>query len=98
MATCSCIENNLFSGDIDIVTNALDRGANINVIQYIGRTPVHHHACEGRFEIVKLLIERGADVLITDVYGSQDAISGAEYYEHPEIAKYIREVLAKSTQ
>lgn len=59
-------------GNTEAVKLALDRGLDIyiNVKDDDGRTPLHYGARHGRMEIVKLLLERGADINVKDdVYG-----------------------------
>jgi ankyrin repeat protein len=48
-------------GELIVVQTALEKGANPNAKDNIGRTPLHYAAREGHVEIVKLLLERGAD-------------------------------------
>lgn len=50
------------AGDIDAVTNFLDNGANINGTNKKGLTPIMLATWENNVDIVKLLIDRGADL------------------------------------
>jgi ankyrin repeat protein len=49
-------------GDIDRVRTLIDKGANINAFDELGRTPLHYAAKLENLEIVKLLLDMGADV------------------------------------
>jgi ankyrin repeat protein len=53
-------------GELIIVQTALEKGANPNAKDNIGRTPLHYAALQGHVEIVKLLLERGAILWIAD--------------------------------
>ena len=57
-------------GDIDAVKEFLDQGGNVNLQDEPGMTPLHHAVNSNwkgkNFEIVKLLIERGADAKAID--------------------------------
>jgi hypothetical protein len=55
-----------------------------------GRTPLHHAAAAGRLDLMKLLIEAGADVDARDpVYKAPPAV-WAEYFGHSEAAEVLR--------
>lgn len=49
-------------GDIEAVRNLVARGVRINAGDYDGRTTMHLAVAEGRTEIVKLLLNKGAQV------------------------------------
>ena len=57
-------------GDIDAVKEFLDQGGNVNLQDEPGMTPLHHAVNSNwkgkNFEIVNLLIERGADAKAID--------------------------------
>lgn len=50
-----------FRGDKAMVKDLLDAGANVNVKDEAGRTPLTEAAWNGHTETIKLLLERGAD-------------------------------------
>jgi len=54
------------NGDLIKVQTALENEASPNAKDNDGRTPLHEAAFWGGVEIVKLLLERGADPLIAD--------------------------------
>jgi len=47
----------------------LDEGADVNEGDYDRRTALHLAASEGQLDVVRLLIERGADVSARDRWG-----------------------------
>ena len=53
-------------GDIEAVKQHLAAGADVNVKNKVGGTPLHFAALEGRKEIVELLIAKGGDVNVKD--------------------------------
>jgi len=57
------------SGDVKSVKKLLKEGADPNVRDEEGRTPLHHAVKDNRLDIVKLLVESGADVNAPDNYG-----------------------------
>lgn len=66
---------------------ALNNGADINAIDEYGYTPLHSAAKNGYLEIVKVLVEQGADVNIRTVDGKTPAqLAEAEY---PQVAAYL---------
>jgi len=76
--------------DISIIRYLILKGANINSLNgHAQWTPLHKVVFEGNFEVVKLLIEYGAQTWHTDIYG-RTVINIAEMNGHFEIAEYIR--------
>jgi ankyrin repeat protein len=55
-------------GDAGAVRQLLDRGANVNAFDGLGRTPLMYAAASDllALDVVKLLIDRGADVNASD--------------------------------
>ena len=49
-------------GHLDICRLLIDKGAQLEAKDIIGRTPLHCAAVRGHVEIVRLLCDRGADV------------------------------------
>eukprot|EP01018_Ginkgo_biloba_P034416 Gb_14430 [translate_table: standard] len=56
-------------GDKDGLIQELNNGVPSNFADYDKRTALHLAACEGRTEIVKILLEHEADVNCTDRWG-----------------------------
>lgn len=57
-------------GDLDGIRELLDSGTDVNFHDTDGRTSLHVAACQGRPDVVELLLERGADVDVQDQWGS----------------------------
>ncbi|KAH7252720.1 hypothetical protein BKA59DRAFT_475145 [Fusarium tricinctum] len=53
------------------------------------RTPLHTAAQRGHLEIVKLLVDYGADLTATTFFGST-AEKLAEKYHHPAVAAFLK--------
>src|SRR5436190_22519010 len=62
------------SGDVSEVKAALDRGANVDGIpeseKFEAVSPLAWAASDGKIEIVRLLLDRGADVNMNDGWGT----------------------------
>ena len=78
------------TNNIDVIKKLIEEGCDINGWCICGRTPIHHHACIGNFNIIKYLLSIGADPYIKDIYGDDNAITGALSYDEDNIAKYIQ--------
>lgn len=87
---------------LEVLDFLLDRGAPINDVMYQNRvdmylmrmpfglgTPLHKAAEIGRLDVVKHLIERGADPLIPDAR-RQNALELAESKRHDDVIEYLR--------
>ena len=84
------------SRNVQRVKELLDSGANPNVEDFFGWTPLHHAAFLGDREIVKLLLSKGADpnafvppVWSPDLSGTPADLARRKGYE--DIAKLIEE-------
>lgn len=66
------------SGEVEIVKLLLDRGADINIRDLEGVTPLIFAAAMGSLECVKILIQRGADINAQDEKGYTALIVAAE--------------------
>jgi uncharacterized protein len=71
-------------GDMKEVTELLEKGANPNALDSMGRTALMTSAIAGHIEMVRLLLERGADVNTPNAQGST-ALVGAIVNNRPEI-------------
>ncbi|MEM9342752.1 MAG: ankyrin repeat domain-containing protein [Pseudomonadota bacterium] len=82
-----------------LVTMLLEGGANVNAVDRTGRTPLHEAAVHGSDEVVRLLLERGADPAAYDaetVPRQPEAL--ALSVDRPEIAALIQGYLPKDDQ
>ena len=76
-----------FPGTVKIL---LDKGAEPNVVDSDEHfSPLMHAAAEGNLDVVKILVEAGADMSLTDVDGD-DAISFARQAGHQRVADYLK--------
>jgi hypothetical protein len=75
------------AGDATAVTNLLDRGAYVDPDDTAG-TPLTHAAAKGRLEIVKLLVEHGANVRATNRHGLTP-LALARKHGRPEVAAFL---------
>ena len=89
---------------LEVLDFLLDHGAPINDVMYQNRvemylmrmafglgTPLHKAAEIGRLDVVKHLIERGADPLIIDAR-RQTALELAESNRHNDVIEYLRQL------
>ena len=72
----------------------LEHGADINMQDVNGLTPLQWASFDGALEVVRLLLEHGADVEAKNSYG-KTALQEAAQGEHDEIVKLLREYGAK---
>jgi len=80
-----CMTKNIF-----VINKLLEEGININCLCICGCTAIHFHAIEGNIDIVKFLLEKGADPKIMNVYGNYNAIAGAYYHKQYEIYNILK--------
>ncbi|MGH7178073.1 MAG: ankyrin repeat domain-containing protein, partial [Tepidisphaeraceae bacterium] len=83
---------------LDVTLWLLHHGAKVNARDKIGATALHHAAASGRLEIVKTLVERGADASICDFQHDSDARGWARFqyeaFKKPQCAEVV-EFLAR---
>jgi len=53
-------------GDFEGITELLDDGSDVNFRDSDGRSALHIAACQGRTDVVELLLQRGAEVDVQD--------------------------------
>tara|TARA_B100000586_G_scaffold154803_1_gene112631 strand:+ start:100 stop:492 length:393 start_codon:yes stop_codon:yes gene_type:complete len=84
-------------GDIEAVKQHLAAGADVNVKNKVGGTPLHFAALEGRKEIVELLIAKGADVNVKTEDGLTP-LDRAIKYQRTETADLLRKHGGKTAE
>jgi ankyrin repeat protein len=78
-------------GDALAVKALLAKGAEVNAKTRYGATALSYAADRGYLEIMKILVEHGADVNIKDTFYGAPALTWAAYNGHVEVAKYLLE-------
>jgi len=89
-----------YHGNVQKLTVLLSRSASlsINDVDSNGRTALHVASSEGRLDVVKLLLEAGADFNCVDSY-ENTALNDAVRHKHDEVAACIRDqVNSKKTR
>uniref|UniRef100_A0A0D6R1J6 non-specific serine/threonine protein kinase n=1 Tax=Araucaria cunninghamii TaxID=56994 RepID=A0A0D6R1J6_ARACU len=77
-------------GDVGGIEALLDTGVDVNTADFDSRTALHVAACEGRKDVVALLLRRGADVNCKDRWGSTP-LADAIHYKNHEVCKLLEE-------
>jgi ankyrin repeat protein len=83
-------------GDLTAVKSLLDQGASVNAKSPYGSTPLFFACDRGHTEIIKLLIERGADVNVEDTFYHATALTWAMQKKRAPIVKLLLDKGAKS--
>jgi len=52
----------VYEGDLEKVKKLLDEGEDVNARDDYGRTPLHYASIYGIVDVVKFLVEKGADI------------------------------------
>lgn len=81
-------------GDIEGINKMLDSGTNVDYRDIDGRTALHVAACQGRTDVVELLLSRGAKVNSMDRWGSTVRIRTLRFgfdfdFSLTHIAQYV---------
>jgi len=78
-------------GNLDAVVLMLDLGFPIDQLEYQGNhaTALHHAACNGHLEIVRLLTGRGADVRLRDRSYTATALGWADHFGHSRVIDHL---------
>ena len=75
----ACRGNHNAQDDPVRVQNILDQGANVNITDHKGKTPLHRAGQAGFVEITNLLLDRGADCEIPDNSHATPLFDAVEY-------------------
>jgi ankyrin repeat protein len=77
------------AGDLPAVTALLDADAElVNARDADRKTALHHAATAGNLDVVKLLVERGADVSVRDRWNITP-MGRAALHQHTPVAEYL---------
>jgi ankyrin repeat protein len=85
-----------YEGDVERVKKLLEKGANPNIQDEVGRTPLRNAAFKGHVDVVKLLLEHGADPNIQNEYGDTP-LHMAVYWGRVDVVKLLLEYGADPT-
>jgi ankyrin repeat protein len=77
-----------------MITMLLDVGADINLANHSGFTPLHHAAEAGSEEAATLLIAKGANFALRTKNG-QTIEQVAEISHHPDIAEILQQAMKR---
>lgn len=80
----------------EIINFLIMKGANVNIQDSTGMTPIMWATKKGLAGTAQLLIENGADILIKDLSG-KDALMHAQEAAHPGIESLLRENISNAT-
>jgi Amt family ammonium transporter len=76
-------------GDIGLLHQYLSGGVDANEVDYDQRSALHLAASEGRMDVVKLLLDKGARPSLPDRWGFK-AVDDAIRHKHGDIAELIK--------
>ena len=82
---------------IEIVRFLLDNKADVNATNNYGTTPLIYACRRGHIDIVRILIESGADYIICDKKG-KSAIDHARKKHNTECVDYLNDLLVSKTE
>jgi len=83
------ISNRMQTAKIQIVELLLEKGANVNIQDNVGGTPLHYAVFSGKIEPVRLLLKYGARIDIKDKDGLTPVYL-AEQLQNNEILKILK--------
>jgi outer membrane protein assembly factor BamB len=83
--------NAVRKGDLEKVKTFLAAGIDVNTKNRYGATALSFAADKGYVEIAKLLIEKGADVNVTDTFYKSTPLAWATFNNHPEMVILLLE-------
>ena len=78
-------------GDVEKITRLLDAGVPVDGTNQYGATALTYAASKGHLGVVKLLVERGANVDATDTFYSSTPAGWAAYDGHVETVRFLYE-------
>ena len=78
-----------------VVEILLEAGADVNTLDRRGATPLHHAAGEGRGDIVRLLLARGANPSYRDDGWEATPLDWAQHRGGEEVVRILKEAMEK---
>ena len=83
------------AGDLDEVKRLIGRAHGLALVEYNYTPPIHFAVREGHLAIVKLLIDRGADLAYRSYPFQDSLLTIAEDHEHEDVATLLRTHIAR---
>ena len=78
------------SGNVGALAAMVTAGADINQVEYDGRTPLHLAAAEGHTDVVRYLLDQGAQLHTEDRWG-QTPLAEATRWRHAGVVEMLEE-------
>ena len=78
-------------GNTDVVRMLIKAGANVNLTNILGQTPLMEASERGHTEVARMLIKAGADLNARSKYGGYTALQYASRHGHRDIVKLLIE-------
>ena len=76
-------------GDVAALKALLDKGVNVNAKTRYGATALSYACDKGHVEVVRLLVERGADVNSKDTFYGEVPLGWALSHDHVQVIKLL---------
>ena len=77
------------SGDLAVVKLFVEAGMSVHTASNSGWPVLHFAAGKGRLEVVRFLVEHGADVKATGGWAEETALHWAAFFGHLEVVRYL---------
>lgn len=85
-----------FCGNVEVVRKLRSLGADINITNRLGLSPLHFAVQERRIEAIRFLLDSGALVDPQDKYGNTPLSRAVFDYKNDDTSKIILDLLIKS--
>lgn len=81
--------------DVEIINFLLDKGADVNIPDKDGYTPIYYAITQRNMETTELLVERGADLNVATKGRGESPLRWAMLCKKPEIVEFLKSKGAK---
>ncbi len=89
------LTNAASDGDLHLVREMVQAGADINETTMYSETPLMRAAERGHTDVVEYLISQGADLYVENIYGYDVRVLAED---HPEILEMVRSAMQANPQ